>query len=157
MESKTAKKFLESIGYFFEGDFWMEEYVNETKIKDFIEMLESYSAQYREENERLKIDLVNEALKTSRQNRQIAELEAELAALRGQNQWISVEERLPEALVNVQVSWYRKEYGDFTTRGYQVAGGLWYIISWDGKVLGANITHWQPLPSPPQTQTKEQK
>jgi len=92
--------------------------------------------------------------------KRIAELEAELAALRGQNQWISVEERLPEPQGGDDV-WK----ADCSTQlevwldgGYDI-GVYWPKINeWRirNKHGDWKPSHWRPL-SPPQTQTKERK
>ena len=57
------------------------------------------------------------------------------------DQWISVDERLPEPLVNVLV--WDKTWGDvmyaYVTRHNE----------WVGVILSHEITHWMPLPEPP--------
>lgn len=76
-----------------------------------------------------------------------------------QQQWIPVSEKLPEHTNTVLIS------HDFRTEGVlcrHCNGSFVWIAWWDGKnwrrsdglsddpVLHANITHWQPLPNPPQ-------
>lgn len=64
-----------------------------------------------------------------------------------QSEWISVEERLPETETSVLV---------FTERGY-------IFLSWASnedvfwfynEEEGDRVTHWQPLPEPPETRGK---
>ena len=62
-------------------------------------------------------------------------------------EWISVEDRLPEDIQSVLV-----------TDGLEVTIGWWRSLKyeWDvslydpGDVVDDTVTHWQPLPSPPE-------
>lgn len=83
-----------------------------------------------------------------------------------QDRWISVEERLPEPMVKVLV---HQQYDDdafiaklCNTRRGKPSKPYWYVPVpdagyvdgdgyWDGDVdeAFAKITHWMPLPSPP--------
>ena len=66
-------------------------------------------------------------------------LRAELAELREANWWIPVGERLPEDSNPVLVV---VPAGFVSTSFYRRSNGTWH--TWDG------ITHWRPLPSPPE-------
>jgi len=166
MESKTAMETLyEHVKTQYGELKSFEEFVelsnedDDTKeaTKAILDAMESYSAQYIEENERLtkEANAISKAYLA-----RIAELEAELAALRGQNQWISVEERLPEPQGGDDV-WK----ADCSTQlevwldgGYDI-GVYWPKINeWRirNKHGDWKPSHWRPL-SPPQTQTKERK
>jgi hypothetical protein len=77
-----------------------------------------------------------------------AELYASLLLSEREGKWISVKERLPEQLVHVMV-----HYGTMNpVRGYLDNNGKWNLYYFGGCELADNqneITHWQPLPSPP--------
>lgn len=69
------------------------------------------------------------------------------------NQWISVEERLPEPDTPVLVC--VPDYSD--THRVLIAryDDLWgWIGQWDGAIsMRTQITHWMPLPEPPKEET----
>ena len=67
-------------------------------------------------------------------NARIAELEAAQA-------WVSVDERLPEPLVDVYVC--NDGYGG---KGWLSEKGVWYM-----GLYPIHVTHWMPLPPPPVT------
>jgi hypothetical protein len=77
----------------------------------------------------------------------IAELEAELKALREQVRWVPVGDgnRIPEGIL---VMFFHNDWG--TSIGY------WHGIGRTSVGLLADIlpTHWMPLPPPPQEQDK---
>ncbi|MHC1696435.1 MAG: DUF551 domain-containing protein [Eubacteriales bacterium] len=70
----------------------------------------------------------------------VAQLEAELAELREAERWIPVEERLPEEVLPAIV----------VNKKGQVHEALYYGGEWlyFGEV--ADVTHWRPLPQPPE-------
>ena len=80
----------------------------------------------------------------------IERLTAENAALRGQvPQWISVEDRLPEAwkneddvLVNYMI--YSPYFG-VDVGNYHKEAGTWLCMA-----LPCTVTHWMPLPGAPE-------
>ena len=61
-------------------------------------------------------------------------------------QWVSVEERLPEEVVEVQV--YVTELNDLGRFKYQQVSSL-CDGRWQWLESGARPTHWRPLPAPP--------
>ena len=72
--------------------------------------------------------------------------------LRGQEQWISVKDRMPEIRHAVLV--YTPHYKNIWAASMHEDGN-WYIWSPGGKVLldpdwNGPITHWMPLPEPPE-------
>ena len=71
-----------------------------------------------------------------------------IAALREQPQWISVEDRLPEAFVSVLV--YMPEERPLPTvhEGYVTNNGKWYAHFFEREPF--EVTHWMPLPEPPE-------
>ena len=107
------------------------------------------------------------------QNTHILALQKEIEKLRGQlPRWIPVEERLPEERVLVNVVWVNRAPEPYyeKIKGVPVSdtacfyGGRWY---WDSPVLldylaeygedefdlideAVEITHWMPLPEPPE-------
>lgn len=57
-------------------------------------------------------------------------------------QWVSVEERLPEMFAHVLI---------IGNKGHRAIGSIMANGEWDDFQLweGENVTHWQPLPAPP--------
>lgn len=66
---------------------------------------------------------------------------ARIAELEAAQQWVSVDERLPDPLVDVVVT-----DGESMTVGWSSKKGWWYANGWSDE----GITHWMPLPPPPQ-------
>lgn len=65
------------------------------------------------------------------------------------NQWIPVEQQLPEPLVDVLA--VRDDAftdGPMVTMAYRTRGGTWLITD-TNSTLAIKPTHWQPLPEPP--------
>ena len=62
-------------------------------------------------------------------------------------EWIPVDDRLPEDWTDVLVS---SRFGFLETAVYTGNPGKWRI-GWNGDMLEADsITHWMPLPQPPE-------
>lgn len=70
------------------------------------------------------------------------------------NEWISVEDRLPE-----KDGRYLCRYG-FGSIDYLITGCLSYIATdqephWQHASMGLIVTHWMPLPEPPEVQSHD--
>lgn len=73
-------------------------------------------------------------------------------ALTPPNEWISVEERLPEGHMQVlmwSARWKIAEAGSYYNKHFWV-----YTEIGDGYIAD-NITHWMPLPAPPDSRPPE--
>ena len=86
---------------------------------------------------------------------EVSALRAEIAHLREERRWISVEERLPECEVEVLVAMRGCEFPAIGWREHRA----YYIVPETVWTLGDeldrgyppdNVTHWQPLPGPPE-------
>jgi len=68
-----------------------------------------------------------------------------------QSVWIPVSERVPEADEMVLI-WSNTDPGDHRPReiGCRSSQGYWYTYPNDGDGRW-DVTHWMPLPSPPET------
>lgn len=67
--------------------------------------------------------------------------------------WISVSDRLPDDGVEVQgYDFEHDAYAGSCIRDTDNAGGYWIMLKQQDAVIF--VTHWQPLPSPPDTKEK---
>ena len=127
-------------------------------------------------------DLTEAADRLENQNAHIAALQQEIEKLRGQNKqlreatalvakksaellerrWIPVEERLPENGVPVLINYIGNNDGKYHpdgTAAWTDHGCFW----WDGSLkdcdteVAVPITHWMPLPEPPEVENAEAK
>lgn len=64
-------------------------------------------------------------------------------------EWISVNDRLPESSVPVLI-YFNRCGGDIDLGRYHTSGNMpfWSIGAYQ---LGYEVTHWMPLPDPPNT------
>lgn len=90
------------------------------------------------------------------QSTHIAALQQEIEKLRGQvPRWIPVEERLPEVwsndetaeLVNYMI--YSPDFG-VDIGNYHAKAKKWFCVA-----LPCTVTHWMPLPEPPEVENAE--
>ena len=78
------------------------------------------------------------------------------------NEWISVEERLPESIVNKVLVYCENGYIGYGHYEKYQGEETWYNLesgepfsSWSlQNCLPYKVTHWMPLPKPPETMTK---
>jgi uncharacterized protein YdcH (DUF465 family) len=76
-------------------------------------------------------------------------LEAEIDRLREAQRWVPVSERLPKTEKPVQVympKLYMSVQTGFYTKYYGEDDGEWY----EHWVASGDVTHWRPLPAPPE-------
>ena len=116
----------------------------------------------------LEKDLLAAADRLENQNAHIAALQQEIEKLRGQNtqlreaaalvtkesaellerRWIPVEERLPEEPVKKVLVFVPHTHGDIVDAGRYLGADGWVLEGWH---LTQNaVTHWMPLPEPPE-------
>lgn len=71
--------------------------------------------------------------------------------------WISVEERMPEDEEFV-LCWYKDEFGDeWSTVGMKIQWGCgWDLDIDDNSGRNLTVTHWMPLPEPPEGDEDEE-
>lgn len=90
-------------------------------------------------------------------------LRAELDAERERNRWIPVGERLPENNTEVLLLAHVRSFEDWTKRRTRIFLGSHNNKTWicDGDMIFngvnriydyASVTHWRPLPEPPEEQ-----
>lgn len=60
------------------------------------------------------------------------------------SKWVKCSERMPEELEDVLVSDGR------SVEVMYLRLGLWYVTSPDSAICGDEVTHWMPLPEPPE-------
>lgn len=60
------------------------------------------------------------------------------------SKWIKCSERMPEELEDVLVTDGR------SVEVMYLRLGLWYVTSQDSAICGDEVTHWMPLPEPPE-------
>lgn len=63
--------------------------------------------------------------------------------------WISVKDRLPETEDHVLCCTQSKKGGQNIVRGYYRRDGLWV------SGMNSNVTHWMPLPDPPELEKED--
>lgn len=61
-------------------------------------------------------------------------------------EWISLKDREPDTSEDVIVFLQKK--GNTITIAYRT--GEYWRLSWDATIIVSTITHWHPLPDPPQ-------
>lgn len=107
----------------------------------------------------LEKDLLAAADRLENQNAHIAALQQEIETLRGQvPRWIPVTERLPENGVPALINYIGNDGGKYHpdgTAAWTDHGCFW----WEGSLedcdteVAVPITHWMPLPEPPEEET----
>lgn len=120
-------------------------------------------------------DLTEAADRIANQITHVAALQQEIEKLRGQNKqlreaaalvakesaellerrWIPVEERLPEDPVKKVLVFVPHTHGDIVDAGRYLGADGWVLEGWH---LTQNaVTHWMPLPEPPEVENAEAK
>lgn len=64
--------------------------------------------------------------------------------------WISVDDRLPEKFKEVLA--INEDYGRYSIAYH--SGYVWYVLKWEDDSTMV-VTHWTPLPPPPNGDTDE--
>lgn len=99
----------------------------------------------------------------------LLELQAEIERLQGEsNQWVSVEDRLPDYNEAVLVNCYRERGVTWPESRFICTATLtqvtrhcgenppldnrWYVRPSGGHEITKDVTHWKPLPNPPKGQ-----
>lgn len=81
---------------------------------------------------------------------------SELAALREANRWIPVGERLPKKLGNVEI-WRKMKDGTLVPGvAFVIAGSGWWVDTSGGRWAPGEVTHWRPMPAPPEPQAVQE-
>ncbi len=75
--------------------------------------------------------------------------------LTGVNVWVSVEESLPEDMGDVLVVAFWHECWQ-TMIGW-CGGKMWRVYTSHGEMVPSGVTHWMPLPEPPESRKEQQK
>ena len=73
------------------------------------------------------------------------------------NEWVSVEERLPESQADVLVVAFWHENWQTMIGWHSDMGKKWRIITPHGEREPGGVTHWMPLPAPPDRRPPEGK
>lgn len=71
------------------------------------------------------------------------------------NEWVSVEERLPESQADVLVVAFWHENWQTMIGWHSDMGKKWRIITPHGEREPGGVTHWMPLPAPPDRRPPE--
>lgn len=66
-----------------------------------------------------------------------------------QNEWVSVEERLPDSQADVLVVAFWHENWQTMIGWYSDTVKKWRVITPHGEREPGGVTHWMPLPAPP--------
>ena len=107
------------------------------------------------------LDLIIEAKRTDPETGSFAERLAEylvkhLPTLTPPNEWVSVEDRLPPDMGEVLVAAFWHERW-LTMIGWHSdsRNGSWRVYTSHGEVVPGGVTHWMPLPEPPDRRPPE--
>lgn len=90
------------------------------------------------------IEAADAIAELSRENKSLAKSVNEASEIL-RKRWTPVEERLPEKKTQVLV--YSGNFAPFMEVAFY--DGLWFS-AWDGETEIVDVTHWMPLPEPPE-------
>ena len=94
-------------------------------------------------------DLAEAADRIANQSARIAALQQEIEKLRGQlPRWIPVAERLPEDPVKKVLVFVPHTHGNIVDSGRYLGSDGWVLEGW--YLTQTAVTHWMPLPEPPE-------
>ena len=77
------------------------------------------------------------------------------SALTPPNEWVSVEERLPNSQEDVLVVAFWHERWQTMVGWHSDMGKKWRVITPHGEREPGGVTHWMPLPAPPDRRPPE--
>ena len=77
----------------------------------------------------------------------IVKLQEQIAELRSAQEWISVDDRLPEPFVSVLVQMPGEKPFPTVREGFISNDGIWQSAMFRREP--GEVTHWQPMPQPP--------
>lgn len=87
-------------------------------------------------------------------SREIAKFVEDMPTLTLPNEWVSVEERLPKLRENVLVcAYWHEHWGVYM--GWNSGHG-WYVSCGLGQRSDVKVSHWMPLPAPPDRRPPEE-
>ena len=87
-------------------------------------------------------------------SREIAKFVEDMPTLTLPNEWVSVEERSPKLRENVLVCAYLHEHWG-VYMGWNSGHG-WYVSCGLGQRSDVKVSHWMPLPAPPDRRPPEE-
>ena len=79
----------------------------------------------------------------------------EMPTLTPPNEWVSVEERMPESRADVLVVAFWHENWQTMIGWYSDMEKKWRVITPHGEREPGGVTHWMPLPAPPDRRPTE--
>lgn len=100
---------------------------------------------------------------TYKQNAELAEAfkkameeSPQVLVIQEKPRWISCSERLPEIFEHVLIIYLGFEGEKYITIAYMddEENACDWCSDWNGDVIDAKVTHWMPLPEPPESEVK---
>lgn len=90
-------------------------------------------------------------------SREIAKFVEDMPTLTLPNEWISVKDRLPESQADVLVVAFWHERWQTMMGWHSDMGKKWRVITPHGEREPGGVTHWMPLPAPPDRRPLEEE
>lgn len=88
-------------------------------------------------------------------SREIAKFVEDMPTLTPPNEWVSVEERLPGSQEDVLVVAFWHECWQTMIGWHSDAGKKWRVITPHGEREPGGVSHWMPIPAPPDRRPPE--